>query len=376
MTQFKAMLIDAYRELNSRKLFWVVLAISTMVMLGYASMGFDETGISYFFGIWHVDNDQIREGSPIARMLYRSIFSTFIVGIWLAWAAVILALISTTTIFPDFIAGGAIDLVLSKPISRLRLFFTKYLLSLLFVLLQVAIFCIGVFLCMGWRTGEWNWLIFAAIPLITLFYSYLYSFNVFIGVWTRSALTALLLTLLLWFSTFGINMAELTIVQIQVGTQLSLEDAVDDRDRFVASLNRIEDTEDNARERAGLQGQISHKEQAAAESKELLEDLDPWMKRIQAVKYVFPKTGETVGLLERWLKRDTDVSFSDIMSNNVTMNEEGDLIPARNTRDRQAESRTIEFYESRSMWYVIGTSLIFEFVMLGLAAFIFVRRDY
>lgn len=376
MRAFGAMLIDAYRELNSRKLFWVVLVISTMVMLFYASIAFDDTGMSFFFGLWHVDSDFVRADTPIARMLYRSIFSSFIVGFWLAWAAVILALISTTTIFPDFIAGGSIDLVLSKPLSRVFLFFSKYISSLLFVVLQVAIFCVGVFLCMGVRMGEWNWMIFAAIPLITLFYSYLYSFNVLIGVWTRSALAALLLTMLLWFSIFGINMTEGIMLRIQVGQQISLDDSRKNLDRLENAVEALGDSEEDAGRAAMFQSQIADEKTTIAETEDQLGKLEPWMKRVQVMKYPLPKTGETLGLLERWLQKDTDVSLNDILAGNITMDEDGEYVRARTGHEERAQTRMMEYYDSRTMWYILGTSMVFEAVMLGLACFIFVRRDF
>ena len=98
--------------------------------------------------------------------MYVGIFSDFIVAVWLSWIAIILALISTCTIFPDFLAGGAIDLVLSKPIHRATMFGMKFVMSLLFVILQVLMFCTGIFLCIGLRLGEWNWMIFAAVPVV------------------------------------------------------------------------------------------------------------------------------------------------------------------------------------------------------------------
>ena len=173
MTQTLAIFLDAYRELNSRRLFWIVLAFSALFVITYASMGFDQTGMFIFFGLKHFDSELLVAGSPMAKLLYRGIYATFVVPIWLGWIATILALVSTAPIFPEFVAGGAIDLMLCKPITRIKLFLLKYAASLLFVLLQVTIFCVGVFLAMGWRIGDWEWKVFAAIPIITLFYSYL-----------------------------------------------------------------------------------------------------------------------------------------------------------------------------------------------------------
>jgi len=339
-----ALLVDAYRELNSRRLFWVTLVISGLVILGYASIGFDSTGMSMFFGLTHIENEFFTQGSPLAKLLYRSVFSTFMVGIWLAWVATILAIISTTSIFPDFVAGGAIDLVLAKPIRRTSLFFLKYLASLLFVVLQVSVFCVGVFLCMGWRIGEWNPMIFAAIPLVTLFYSYLYCVNVLVGIITRSALTALLVTMLFWVSLFSLNAAEAIVNRVRTQAVVRAEQAISDKIR--------------------------------AEDEELIRKLDRWHRPVRLIQAVGPKTSDTIGLLERWFRRRDDLPLADLLTGNFTASESGGVTMRENNFERQVALRIEAEYHARSWWYLIGSSLAFEALVLGVAGFVFVRRDY
>ena len=376
MTAIQAMLVDAYRELNSKKLFWITLFISAFVMLTYASIGFNEQGMSFFFGLWDVESEFVREDTPVARLLYRSLFSSFIVGLWLAWVAIILALISTTTIFPDFLASGSIDFVLSKPIGRVKVFLTKYITSLLFVFLQVAIFCVGVFLCLGWRVGEWNWLIFAAIPLVTLLFSYLYCFNVLIGTWTRSALTALLLTLLFWFTIFGVNMAEQIVLQIKIDQQIDYENQQEQVEQLEGQLALLGDAPEQEAQRDMIRAQISAEAAFMNESKKIVDKLDPWLDRIGLLKWPAPKTGETIALLDRWLKRDTDVPLMEVFRGNIDMNEKGEFVPKQTDKQSESAERLLAFYEQRSVWYVLGTSLAFELIVLSLACFIFVRRDF
>jgi len=134
-------------------------------------VGFEADGVNLFYGLWSIESRLLNEGSELSVLLYRAIFSSFMVTIWLAWAATILALISTASIFPDFLSGGAIDLVLSKPIGRFKLFFFKYVTSLLFVLLQVAIFCfgLGVFACApGLMLLFWNGMVVG--PILALYF--------------------------------------------------------------------------------------------------------------------------------------------------------------------------------------------------------------
>jgi ABC-type transport system involved in multi-copper enzyme maturation permease subunit len=376
MTAIVAMLIDAYRQLNAKRLFWITLILSGGVVLSYASIGFNETGMSYLFGLFSTENELLAEGSPIARMLYRSIFSSFIVSLWLAWVATILALVSTTTIFPDFLAGGAVDIVLSKPIGRVRLFFIKYFTSLLFVVLQVGLFCVGVFFCMGWRIGDWNWLIFAAIPLVTVFYSYLYSVNVLVGVVTRSSLTALLITLLFWSTIFSLNLAEGIVNQFH--TQYALQS--EKSETAIASMRErvdgLEDDPQNAALRTRLESGIEDEQVTLDENAEVVGKLAPWRNGLRGAQLVLPKTGETIALLDRWLKEDTDVDIMDLLSGNVSVDTGGEVSQTRVTQDREVAQRIVDEMESRSLWYVIGTSVVFEMIVLGLACVVFVRRDY
>ena len=65
-----AMLLDAYRELNARKLFWITLVMSGMVVLSYGSIGFNESGMSMFYGLQQIDSEYLRKGSLMSEVLY------------------------------------------------------------------------------------------------------------------------------------------------------------------------------------------------------------------------------------------------------------------------------------------------------------------
>ncbi len=378
MRLFRAMLLDSYRELNSKKLFWMILVMSAMVVLVYASIGFDETGMSMFFGLWQIENALLTKGSFMSIVLYRSIFSTFMVGIWLTRIATILALVSTTTVFPDFVSGGAIDVMLSKPIRRVTLFFMKFVASLLFVLLQVTVFCVGVFLCMGIRLGDWEWKIFAAIPVVMLFFSYLFSVNVLFGVWTRSALAALLITMMLWTSLWSVNQSE-TVLNL-VRTQMIME--VEHADESIAKLEEsyaaleTDKNEQNAPARQRIKSQLESSREERDSTLETIGKIDNWYKPIRAIRTVMPKTAETIALLDRWLRRDTDVNLFDLLQGKVARDDSGAFRVTDTSDDREAQRRVQQEYDAKSEWYLIGSSLVFEALVLSLACWIFVRRDY
>jgi hypothetical protein len=375
MTVFTAMLLDAYRELNSKKLFWITLIISGLVVLSYGSIGFNEQGMSMLFGLKQVDSEFINSETPWARALYMGIFSDFVVTVWMTWVAVILALISTCTIFPDFMAGGSIDVVLSKPISRVTLFGMKYVTSLLFVVLQVGLFCVGIFFCVGLRLGEWNWMIFAAIPLVTVFFSYLYCVCVLAGVLTRSAITALLLTLLFWFSMWSIQTSEGVLNQFRVRFQIQAEKEQAEINRLQMSLDSLAGKDDEAslRARVDLDGRLT----VTQGDKDRLLDaegkLTRWHAPIRTMMTVLPKNAQTVALLSRWLKDPDGLSIAGMMRGEMSGRGSGAL---GNQTEVEMSRRLEQELESISPWYIIGTSLGFELVVLAGACLIFVRRDF
>ncbi len=377
MSVFLAMGLDAYRELNAKKLFWITLGLSGMVVIAFGSIGFNEQGMSMFYGLWQIDSEFVNSTTPWSRTLYVGIFSDFIVGLWLSWIAIILALISTCTIFPDFLAGGAIDLVLSKPIGRVRLFAIKYVMSLLFVVLQVALFCVGIFLCVGLRIGEWNWMIFAGVPVVTVVYSYIFAVCVLVGVLTRSAITALLLTLMFWSSLFGMQTSESMLLQYRIRFEIETANAERRIEQLETRLAAIEpDPNDpgNAFARADYQRRLKE----ARVDRELSIDggamLAPWHVPVRVITVVLPKTQPTVGLLSRWLKDSEGFSIAAMMRGDMTGQGTSSLMP--DPTDVEMTRRLEKNLDAYSGWYIIGTSLAFEALVLAAACIIFVRRDY
>ena len=177
------------------------MVLSVVVIGVFSAVGATNDTLSVLW--WDVPGD-----FPNAKLMYKMIFSQFVIGFYLTWIAAILALISTASIFPDFLTGGAIDLYLSKPIGRGQLFLTKYVAGLLFVTLQVGVFSVAGFLVMGIRGHSWEPGLFLAIPIVVVFFSYLYGICALVGVMTRSTMAALLLTILAWFFIWTIDRAD------------------------------------------------------------------------------------------------------------------------------------------------------------------------
>jgi ABC-type transport system involved in multi-copper enzyme maturation permease subunit len=404
LTQTTAMLVDAYRELNSKKMFWISLILSALVVASIACVGINNKGLTVLW--WTISLDILNTSLLSPASFYKFVFIQFGFNFWLAWIASILALISTASIIPDLVAGGSIELSLSKPIARVRLFLTKYATALLFTGLQVGVFTLASFLVIGIRGGSWEWSIFLAIPLVLLFFSFIYCVCALLGLITRSTIAALLLSVLFWFFLFLLNTSERTVLLFKINAEDRIASAERElgnlpelitrsKDRIVTfstpkegetDAERLRREANKATEEAKLAGhelRVNTRQQSLTEYKSTQATLDKWHGMLFGVKSVFPKTAETMGLLERQLTSLNEFQkFSDAQEER-----EDDRRSRRrgNTSGVTVESnepspsvarKVEEVLRSRSVFWVLGTSVMFEALVLFICCAIFVRRDF
>lgn len=366
MTQTLALIVDAYREMHAKRLFWVTLILSGVFIGAFALIGYNASGLTlagYQFEF------------PLAERLYKPIFDQLVIGFWLTWAAMILALISTAGIFPDLLSGGSIDLYLSRPISRWRLFLTKYFCGLMFVALQVTVVSGGSFLVMGVRGHQWLPSLFLAIPLVVLLFSYVFSICVLLGVWTRSTVTALLLAVLAWSFCSVIQQAEEGLLAWQRVMERRVEDSQQTIRECNAQLAQIAAHPDS--DLFGAQGLIARLRIRRAEnllpSQEHDTKLPSLLHRIAyGLRVAVPKTRETTDLFDRWLYTDTEVAqLGEIRARRFE---------ERGHKERQeraeADIEVQQLKRTRSARWIIGTSLADEILLVGVAGWLFCRRDY
>ncbi len=365
MTQTAAIFLDAYRELNARKLFWITMILSGLVVAAFALIGINEQGLRVI--VWDVPFPLTTELMS-ETTFYKTMFVSFGIGFWLTWIAAVLALVSTASIIPDFISGGAIDMTLSKPIGRMRLFLTKYLTGLLFVGLQVTVFCVASFLVIGFRGGAWEPGLFLAVPVVVLFFSYLFCVCVLLGLLTRSTIASLMLTLLFWFLIFALHTTEGTLLMVKFTQQQQLENQVSslkhDRE-ILAAMHEGDSSQENI---ARHETRIAEREQDIQRAETVKGRLDTAHRITMVVKTALPKTSETVNLLERWLVDAADLEPHDEMDDEFAAYEADPMETA-------AQQLTDEIRD-RSVWWIIGTSMLFQVFVLGLASWIFIRRDF
>jgi ABC-type transport system involved in multi-copper enzyme maturation permease subunit len=390
VTQTWGLLVDSYRELHHKKLFWITLVLSLLVVVAFAFVGINEVGVTIFTweipGVWNT-NFIPRDS------FYKFLFVSLAIPFWLGIGASALALISVAGIFPDLLTGGSIDLYLAKPISRLRLFLTKYLTSLLFVALQVLVFCTASFFVMGIRGGTWEPGVFLAVPIVTLFFSYLFCICVLLGVVTRSTLVAILLTVLAWFGLWMFNTADGALLAFKAAAQQEV----------AAKQKLVEFNESVIKNNTGNTSQFEfqrdRQKERLVEAQEIARKLEFWHTLIVRVKTPLPKTSETIELLNRWLvkpdpffaaeqeqqsRREQRRAQRRAATTPTTASATSAPVPPQPDRDsielymdRPETQRQIrDEITGRSVAWIVGTSLGFEALVLALAAWVFCRRDY
>ena len=370
MKPYLTIFLDSIRMLKARTIFWVTLAISLFVALVYLSIGFDKTGTSLFFGLSHFDSEMFRKGNPQSETLYVAIFTKIIAEYWLSWIAVLLALISCVAIFPESLKEGAAGMVLTKKLSRFQVFIAKFLGSLLFVTIQVLVFVSIVFVALHWRLGSWNPSIFWYVPLILLVFTYLYSFMMVVAVKTRSVMTALVLTLVLWSVSSVIGFFE--------GNIYTMIKTIELTEKFETQAKR------SAEPLVPEIGETGVVEEAPVENGEGVEEsvvmrdsrdnglptMKLWYQRLLAAYAIFPKTGRTMEIGDRLLvvngeKGGAKGSFMSIMMGLEEEEEQNDIFVEISEKAADRHSAT----------YAIGTSVLFSFVMLVWAGWIFCRKE-
>jgi len=337
------LLLDSFRMLRAKRLFWIVLILSVLIGLVYASIGFDGAGVSVLFGLIAFESELFRMGTEASKELYLLLFTNVIVPYWLGLFSIVLGLISCASIFPEFIQKGSIDLALSKPPARVTLFLGKYLGSLLFVLMQVLPFTLIVYMSLGLRFGDWNMSLFWAVPLVVLSFSFVYAVHVLISVWSGSTILGLFAALLVWGGSVLVEWAEEITYDIaysvpQIGYELDWKEG-------------------------------DHEEVEPRESSE--DFMVPLHGVLDSTRLALPKT-RAVGAQMRSLIVVNESGGGLVGKSLLALLFEDPLeeAPAYHAEvGRKADQR-------HGVWKDLGSSLLYELAVAGLALVIFVRRDF
>lgn len=191
------------------------------------------------------------------RQLVEATLASF-TGFFVGTLGVFAAVLVTASIMPQTFEAGAIDLLLSKPISRSLLYFTKYLGGCAFTAINALYMIAGLWLIVGLRFGIWSPRLWLCVPLFLFLFAIYYSISALAGAVWRNAIISVVITILFWGACFS------------VGTVKGISEvAFLDPQRFIR-LTRAGDTLVAANER----GEAFRWENASSEWKPILKDAE------------------------------------------------------------------------------------------------------
>jgi ABC-2 type transport system permease protein len=188
-----ALIRDTFREALTRKIFWVLFGLSTLMILFFLfvlriDIVAGATATVSLFG-------RQTQGNPNADRMVRGVYGS--IATFLYTFGMFLAVFASAGLVPSVLEPGRIELLLSKPLSRAHLLLGRFLGNILLVLLNSTYLVLGVWTILGVKTGIWSPAFLIAIATTTFIFAVLLSVVILVGVRLESAAAATMITVAL-----------------------------------------------------------------------------------------------------------------------------------------------------------------------------------
>ena len=191
MTATLALIQDTFREAMARKIFWGLFGLSTLMIL-------------FFLFLLNID---IVEGAMATVTLFgRTVSRVSDVEKWVrvTYAAIatflytwgmFLAVFASAGLTPSILEPGRIELLLSKPVSRVHILLGRFVGNVLVITCNVTYLVFGVWIILGIKTGIWSGDFLVSIATTVFVFSVLLTVVVLMGVLFDSAALATMVTI-------------------------------------------------------------------------------------------------------------------------------------------------------------------------------------
>ena len=188
-----ALVRDTFSEAFARKIFWGLFGLSTLMILFFLFI----LKIDVVEGAVATITLFGRSGGPrmdvdrLVRNVYGSI-ATFLY----TWGMA-LAVFASAGLVPSVLEPGRIELLLSKPVSRLHILLGRFAGNVAVVGCNIAYLVLGVWIIFGAKTGIWRPEFLWTIATSLFIFAVLLSVVVLVGVVFQSAALATMITIAL-----------------------------------------------------------------------------------------------------------------------------------------------------------------------------------
>ncbi len=160
-----------------------------------------------FVYLWYPLGDELPIQETQLHQIGESVLS-FLVSRLVGNVGVFIALLVTASIVPQMLDSGAIDLLLSKPVSRPLLFLSKFFGGCAFIFLNATFLITGLWLIVGWRFGIWSEGLLWTIPVFVFVFAIYYSVSTLAAVIWRNAVISIVVSILFWAVCFTVGVAK------------------------------------------------------------------------------------------------------------------------------------------------------------------------
>ena len=126
----------------------------------------------------------------------------------------LVAVLVTSPLIPQTFEPGSLHLLLSKPISRVLLYVTKFIGGCAFVLVAATYLFAGGWLILGLRFGIWEHRLLWCIPIYTFVFAIYYSVAALVGAMSKSTVVSIVLAILFWGLCFGVGVSKDRLEQL------------------------------------------------------------------------------------------------------------------------------------------------------------------
>lgn len=198
MRPLLGLLLLTFRELWAKKIVLGLFVISSLVLLMVAfALNLDVVEGSLeglrLFG-QEAETGEMEEEAPPLTLTRVVVAVESVVAGAAYWVGILLALFASAPLFSDLQAAGRVELLLSKPVSRLQVV-GGHILGVWAAIAVLTLYLLGgVWLIMSIKSGIWHPRFLLSILIVTAMFAVMYAAMMLASVWTQSTALALIVS--------------------------------------------------------------------------------------------------------------------------------------------------------------------------------------
>ena len=155
----------------------------------------------YHHAAWDLDLSQQQIGF-YASAITTNLFDNFLLSIGL-----LVGIVVTANVMPQMFDPGALNLLLSKPITRAGLYLTRFAGGCTQIAICAAYLFTGTWLWLGLGLGVWDQAFLWSIPIYVLVFAIYYSVSALVGLVYRSPILSVVATVVFWATCFAVGLS-------------------------------------------------------------------------------------------------------------------------------------------------------------------------